>query len=130
MYPGFSDLTITGVPPNTLLCESPSWYPQPSVTWSNKTGNTTSLVNLTNTTFTPSLDNMFEVNSSLKEVQRNIQYTCVIQNQLAKAEGDVIWTASGVKTQTRLDIISSAHIPLPPLCLLCVLCFQLLSPLV
>uniref|UniRef100_A0A8C5PT97 Ig-like domain-containing protein n=1 Tax=Leptobrachium leishanense TaxID=445787 RepID=A0A8C5PT97_9ANUR len=119
---GFSTITMTAVEPNTVICNSPLWYPKPTVTWLKGSED---LVNLSTTSYIPSLDNMFEINSSLKDVQRNIQYSCVIKNELAMAEGDAIWTASGLKAQARLDINSSADTLLPPSHLLCVMCLIL-----
>ncbi|XP_053312833.1 V-set domain-containing T-cell activation inhibitor 1 [Spea bombifrons] len=121
---GYSALEVTDVAPDTLRCRSPSWHPKPSVTWFNSSK--ISLVNVSTTNYTASFNDMVGVSSNLPGVQPGAQYTCVIENELARAEGDAIWTDSGVMTQTRLEVTASAAAISPPLFLLCLL--SLLGP--
>ncbi|KAM4700630.1 V-set domain-containing T-cell activation inhibitor 1 isoform 1-T2 [Discoglossus pictus] len=116
----FSPLTVTKISQNTLHCESPNWYPVPTVTWLN-TSSGTPISNLSTTNLIPGLNSMQQVQSDLWNASEYVQYTCVIKNELAQATGDAMITASGVVTQTRLDVLSSSNSLSPPLILLCVL---------
>ncbi|MEE6523326.1 hypothetical protein FKM82_022177, partial [Ascaphus truei] len=87
----YSSLDVWNSTKDTLHCESPSWYPKPSLTWLN-TSSGENLTNLSSTTYEPALNSMQGVVSELSKAEVNSQYTCVIQNQLARAEGDVILT--------------------------------------
>ncbi|XP_077335699.1 V-set domain-containing T-cell activation inhibitor 1 [Lithobates pipiens] len=121
----FTPITVTNTTPTTIRCDSPSWYPQPSVTWWNSTrGDLASQANLTNsstTTFVPGLSVMKEVITDLRGAVADTQYTCIIQNDLAKAQGIAKFTVTGLKTEARLDVIGSAAILSPSVVLLCLL---------
>ncbi|XP_040195162.1 V-set domain-containing T-cell activation inhibitor 1 [Rana temporaria] len=121
----FTPITVTNTTPSTLRCDSPSWYPQPSVTWWNSTSaDLASQANLTNsstTTIVPGLSVMMEVISDFSGAVGDTQYTCIIQNGLAKAQGIAKFTVTGLKTESRLDVIGSAAILSPSVFLLCLL---------
>ncbi|KAM4795564.1 V-set domain-containing T-cell activation inhibitor 1 [Rhinophrynus dorsalis] len=87
----YSPLSVTMVSNSRLRCDSPQWYPQPTVNW-NISSSTDDLTNLTISNFTTGLNSMLEVTSELTSVQKNTQYKCVIKNALAQAECDVILT--------------------------------------
>ncbi|KAM5125045.1 V-set domain-containing T-cell activation inhibitor 1-like [Mantella aurantiaca] len=116
----FSAITITNTTQTTLRCHSPSWYPKPIVTWLNATSKE-DLTNSSVTTFTPGLSVMVEVTSEFSGAAEDTQYTCVIRNTLAQAQGNAKFTVTGLKTDARLDITSSAAILSPPIFLLCLL---------
>ncbi|CAN2387704.1 Immunoglobulin V-set domain [Pristimantis euphronides] len=115
----FAALTVTNTSQTTLRCNSPSWYPSPTVSWLNVTSG--SVLTNFSTKYVTGLSNMLEVNSDFYEAEEEIQYRCVIMNNLARAEGDAIFTASGLKTQTRLQIgwLNSAQTTSPSRLLLC-----------
>ncbi|XP_053561737.1 V-set domain-containing T-cell activation inhibitor 1-like [Bombina bombina] len=116
----FSPLSVTNTSLKTLHCESSQWYPQPKVTWLNATSGET-IANSSSTTYEPGLNSMVKVVSDLINVSMNTQYACIIQNELAKAEGDALLTASSFTAQTRLEELSSAYSVTSPLVLSCVL---------
>ncbi|XP_072255878.1 V-set domain-containing T-cell activation inhibitor 1-like [Pyxicephalus adspersus] len=120
----FSPITVTNTTPSTLRCSSPSWYPKPTVTWLNATSKD-DLTNSSITTFVPGLNVMFEVISDFSGAMENAQYSCVIKNDLAQAQGNAKFTVTGLKTDVRLDIISSGVIVSPSVFLLCLLAILL-----
>ncbi|OCT93554.1 V-set domain-containing T-cell activation inhibitor 1 [Xenopus laevis] len=113
----FSTVTVTQVSNNSLNCDSPSWYPQPNVSWVSTSG--TNLTNLTWTSFQPGLNRAVTVRSALREVQLDVQYTCVINTELARAEGDAMLTDSGLQTASRLEVFSSVALLSAPRLWLC-----------
>ncbi|XP_071988385.1 V-set domain-containing T-cell activation inhibitor 1-like isoform X1 [Engystomops pustulosus] len=114
----YSAVTITNVSQTSLRCDSPRWLPKPSVTWMEVESKT----NLSSTpTYVPDLSDTFQVISELQGAKLNTQYRCLIQNELAQAEGDAMLTVTGLKTQTRLQILASAQMTSPSLLLLCLL---------
>ncbi|PIO28656.1 hypothetical protein AB205_0176280 [Aquarana catesbeiana] len=64
---------------------------------------------------------MMQVITDLKGAVVDTQYTCIIQNGLAKAQGIAKFTVTGLKTDARLDLIGSAAILSPSVFLLCLL---------
>ncbi|XP_075053588.1 V-set domain-containing T-cell activation inhibitor 1-like isoform X2 [Mixophyes fleayi] len=116
----FAEVTVTNTSETTIHCHSPTWYPKPTVTWLNVTTGS-NLTNLSSTTFSPALGSKFEINSVFMEAVEDTQYRCVIQNNLARTEGDALFTASGFQTESRLQVLSSADVLSPSLLLLCLL---------
>ncbi|KAM8977772.1 V-set domain-containing T-cell activation inhibitor 1 [Pelodytes ibericus] len=91
---GFSPVVVSVVPPDTLRCDSATWLPKPTVTWLNESRHN---LNQTSTNFTPSFNSMQRVTSLLYNIQQEKQYSCIIQNDLATAEGDAIWTVQRLR---------------------------------
>ncbi|XP_077149717.1 V-set domain-containing T-cell activation inhibitor 1 [Ranitomeya variabilis] len=116
----FSDLTLTNTSQTGLHCDSPTWYPKPTVSWLNITS-ATNITNSSVTGYVDGLNGVVEVVSDFNGVEKNIQYRCVINNSLARAEGDAILTDFGLKTQTSLLILSSGQTTSPSRLLLCLL---------
>ncbi|XP_073526981.1 V-set domain-containing T-cell activation inhibitor 1 isoform X2 [Phyllobates terribilis] len=116
----FSDLTVTSTSDTGLHCDSPRWYPKPTVTWLNVTS-ASDITNSTSTRYDGGLNGVVEVISDYTGLERYVQYRCVISNNLARAEGDAILTDSGLKTETRLLILSSGQATSPSRLLLCLL---------
>ncbi|XP_056410427.1 V-set domain-containing T-cell activation inhibitor 1-like [Hyla sarda] len=113
----FSDVTVTNISQTTLQCSSPKWFPQPTVSWLNISASGSNL-NTTLPQFVTGLSGMVQVISNFIEVQKDVQYRCVIQNNLAQAQGDAILTDFGLQTQSQLIILSSARMTSPPRLLL------------
>ncbi|XP_063804800.1 V-set domain-containing T-cell activation inhibitor 1-like isoform X2 [Pseudophryne corroboree] len=117
----FSAITMTNISETTLRCASLIWLPKPTVTWQNITSGS-DLTNLSTTTYEPNLGNSFQIISDYPGIQENVQYRCVINNALAKAEGNALLSASGLQTSTSLQILSSADVlSSPSILLLCLL---------
>ncbi|XP_075707141.1 V-set domain-containing T-cell activation inhibitor 1-like [Rhinoderma darwinii] len=114
-------LTVTNISQTTLRCSSPSWYPKPTVSWLDVVSGSELTNSTTTTTYVPGISSMVEVISDFKEAKQNVQYRCVIKNILARAEGDAVLTATGLKTQFRLEVLSSAQMMSPSRLLLCLL---------
>ncbi|XP_040277649.1 V-set domain-containing T-cell activation inhibitor 1 [Bufo bufo] len=112
----FSDVTVTNISQTTLRCDSPKWYPKPTVSWLNVSSgqNLASVV----TDYVPSFSSMVRVISEFSNAEKNIQFRCVISNNVAHAEGDAILTDYGLLTESRLVVLSSARISSPSLLLL------------
>ncbi|KAM4044989.1 V-set domain-containing T-cell activation inhibitor 1-like [Anomaloglossus baeobatrachus] len=121
----FSDVTVTNNNQTGLLCDSPSWYPMPTVTWLNITSGD-NITNAAETRTEAGLNGAVEVISEFKRIEKNIQYRCVINNNLARAEADAILTDSGLKTETRLLILSSGPMTSPSRLLLCLVFLSIL----
>ncbi|XP_069801046.1 V-set domain-containing T-cell activation inhibitor 1-like [Dendropsophus ebraccatus] len=115
----FSDVTLTNISQTTLRCSSPSWYPVPTVSWLNVSSGAT-FPNVS-TTLVPGLSSSVQVLSDFTNAKEDVQYRCVIQNNLAKAQGDAIFTVLGLKTQTQLTVLGSAHMTSPSRLLLSLL---------
>ncbi|XP_073526982.1 V-set domain-containing T-cell activation inhibitor 1 isoform X3 [Phyllobates terribilis] len=111
---------VTSTSDTGLHCDSPRWYPKPTVTWLNVTS-ASDITNSTSTRYDGGLNGVVEVISDYTGLERYVQYRCVISNNLARAEGDAILTDSGLKTETRLLILSSGQATSPSRLLLCLL---------
>ncbi|KAM9320421.1 V-set domain-containing T-cell activation inhibitor 1 [Gastrophryne carolinensis] len=101
----FSALTVTNASSSTLRCQSPSWYPPPTVTWLNATSGA-NLTNSSSISFVPGIGPTVEVISEFPGAVPGEQYTCIIQNNLAQAQGDARFTGSdftlAMKSPTQL----------------------------
>ncbi|XP_030060894.1 V-set domain-containing T-cell activation inhibitor 1 [Microcaecilia unicolor] len=74
---------------NTLQCTAESWYPKPSVRWFNISSGE-DLTEFSETTFEKGFDPVLAVVSLLKNVTHNTPYSCVIENQIARGNSDII----------------------------------------
>lgn len=117
----FSDLVISKISPTTLRCYSPSWYPRPSVTWWNATSGA-ELTRFSNTSYVSGLSGIITVISDYTKAEVDKHYTCEIKNNLVRAVGEAVITASGLETLVYLDVtFSAAGILSPSLLLSCLL---------
>ncbi|XP_068127101.1 V-set domain-containing T-cell activation inhibitor 1-like isoform X2 [Hyperolius riggenbachi] len=110
----FSPLTLTNTSGSTLQCSSSSWYPSPTVSWLNSNGTNINA----STQIVSGLGVTVDVLSTFSGAVLEEQYTCIIQNNLAKAQGSAKFTILGLKTDGRLDVTGSAAILSPPVFLL------------
>ncbi|KAF7216164.1 V-set domain-containing T-cell activation inhibitor 1-like [Nothobranchius furzeri] len=94
----FSNGTLTG--------EASRWFPKPSVTWLNQTGDILSA----NTSFTENSEGIVGVVSVFESAQVSETYSCRIQNSLVLAETETRVTGTDVSASTYF-IFSSAAIP-------------------
>ncbi|XP_068022081.1 V-set domain-containing T-cell activation inhibitor 1 [Melanerpes formicivorus] len=79
----------------TLLCEAPRWFPQPAVHWTAHSSSGEYLPQAANTSYELNAENItLKVVSFLHNVTTNVTYTCVIENNIAKATGDIKVTES------------------------------------
>lgn len=117
----FSDLVISKISQTTLRC-SASWYPRPSVTWRNATSGA-ELTRFSNTSYVPGLSGIITVISDYTKAEVDEHYICVIKNNLVRAVGNAVITASGLETSVYLDVMmaSAAEILSPSLLLSCLL---------
>ncbi|KFQ20591.1 V-set domain-containing T-cell activation inhibitor 1, partial [Merops nubicus] len=75
---------------NRLQCEAPRWFPQPAVRWTACSDAGESLPRAANTSYELNAENTtLKVVSFLHNVTANITYTCVIENSIAKATGNI-----------------------------------------
>ncbi|XP_075054696.1 V-set domain-containing T-cell activation inhibitor 1-like [Mixophyes fleayi] len=83
----FTEVTVTNTSETTIHCDSLTWYPEPTVTWLNVTAG--SVFTNPNTTYSNST---YETNTNFSGAMNDMKYRCVIQNYLAHAEGDALFT--------------------------------------
>ncbi|XP_078512000.1 V-set domain-containing T-cell activation inhibitor 1 [Lissotriton helveticus] len=101
----YSSVDVTSPTNHSLMCSSAAWYPQPTVSWLNKTSG----ANLTQN-YTPEqgLGISWLVNSELT-ITTEAEYTCVVENKLARGSVDVKLKASGqLLKESTLRVLSSA----------------------
>ncbi|KAG8430782.1 hypothetical protein GDO86_020019, partial [Hymenochirus boettgeri] len=120
---GFSPVTITQPANATLSCSSQNWYPKPNVSWVSSTNE--NLTNI-NTVIKQALLNMFLVRSDLSNASPYVQYSCLVENDLATANGTAMITDFGLQTDYQLTI-NSCDVPVSvPYFWLCPLLLSLL----
>ncbi|OCT93557.1 V-set domain-containing T-cell activation inhibitor 1-like [Xenopus laevis] len=103
---GYSHVTVTQISSRSLRCESPDWYPQPSVSWDASFG--PNIQNFTNTSYRPTHDNMVNVSTELSDAQGNIWYNCEIRTGLAVATATSIFIGNGIRTKNWLTVVIPA----------------------
>ncbi|OXB68922.1 hypothetical protein ASZ78_005359 [Callipepla squamata] len=85
----------TGSSGDTLHCEAPRWFPRPTVHWTAFSDSGKCLPHSANTSYELNSENItLKVVSFLHDVTANATYTCVIENGIAKATGNIKVTAS------------------------------------
>ncbi|NXG57659.1 VTCN1 inhibitor, partial [Hemiprocne comata] len=104
---------------DTLQCEAPRWFPQPTVHWTAYSDDGEDLPHVANTSFELNVENItLKVVSFLYNVTANATYTCVIENNIAKATGNIKVTDSRITRQTNLQLVNlnaeSVSSSLPP----------------
>nr|XP_033798804.1 V-set domain-containing T-cell activation inhibitor 1 [Geotrypetes seraphini] len=103
----YSSVDVKNLTGNMLQCEAESWYPKPSVKWFNMSSGE-DLTEFSETSFEKGFDPALAVVSLLKNVTHNNLYSCVIENQIARGNSDVLISDSGIKKRTQLYTLSGA----------------------
>ncbi|KAM6167439.1 V-set domain-containing T-cell activation inhibitor 1 isoform 2-T2 [Erethizon dorsatum] len=92
----------------SLRCEAPRWFPQPTVVWSSQVDQGANFSQASNTSFELNSENVtMKVVSMLYNVTVNNTYSCVIENNIAKATGDIEVTDSEIKRRSHLELLDS-----------------------
>ena len=74
----------------SLRCEAPRWFPQPTVVWASQVDQGANFSEVSNTSFELNSENVtMKVVSILYNVTINNTYSCMIENNIAKATGDI-----------------------------------------
>ncbi|NXI74759.1 VTCN1 inhibitor, partial [Anseranas semipalmata] len=116
---------------DTLQCEAPRWFPRPTVRWTACSDTGKCLPHVANTSYELNSENItLKVVSLLHNITANATYTCVIENNIAKATGNIKVTDFSITRGTNLQLVNlnteSASSSLPacywmlllPVCLL------------
>ncbi|NXE90035.1 VTCN1 inhibitor, partial [Menura novaehollandiae] len=113
---------------DTLQCEAPRWFPRPAVRWTACGDTGEHLPHTANTSYEMNPENItVKVVSFLHNVTANATYTCVIENSIAKATGNIRVTDFSITKVTNLQLVNlNAESSFPvchwmlllPLCLL------------
>uniref|UniRef100_A0A8D0U322 Ig-like domain-containing protein n=1 Tax=Sus scrofa TaxID=9823 RepID=A0A8D0U322_PIG len=92
----------------SLRCEAPRWFPQPTVVWASQVDQGANFSEVSNTSFELNPENVtMKVVSMLYNVTINTTYSCMIENDIAKATGDIRVTDSEIKRQSHLQLLNS-----------------------
>uniref|UniRef100_A0A8D0WHN9 V-set domain containing T cell activation inhibitor 1 n=3 Tax=Sus scrofa TaxID=9823 RepID=A0A8D0WHN9_PIG len=92
----------------SLRCEAPRWFPQPTVVWASQVDQGANFSEVSNTSFELNPENVtMKVVSVLYNVTINTTYSCMIENDIAKATGDIRVTDSEIKRQSHLQLLNS-----------------------
>ncbi|KFP71189.1 V-set domain-containing T-cell activation inhibitor 1, partial [Acanthisitta chloris] len=84
-----------------LQCEAPRWFPRPAVHWTAHSDAGESLRHVTNTSYELNAENVtLKVVSFLYNITANTTYTCVIENSIAKATGNIKVTGRVYHSET------------------------------
>ncbi|KAG8517665.1 V-set domain-containing T-cell activation inhibitor 1 [Galemys pyrenaicus] len=83
----------------SLRCEAPRWFPQPTVVWASQVDQGANFSEVSNTSFELNSENVtMKVVSVLYNVTINNTYSCMIENDIAKATGDIKVTGGFLPT--------------------------------
>ncbi|XP_057408392.1 V-set domain-containing T-cell activation inhibitor 1 [Balaenoptera acutorostrata] len=92
----------------SLRCEAPRWFPQPTVVWASQVDQGANFSEVSNTSFELNSENVtMKVVSILYNVTINNTYSCMIENNIAKATGDIKVTDSEIKRRSHLQLLNS-----------------------
>ncbi|XP_055259775.1 V-set domain-containing T-cell activation inhibitor 1 isoform X2 [Moschus berezovskii] len=92
----------------SLRCEAPRWFPQPTVVWASQVDQGANFSEVSNTSFELNSENVtMKVVSVLYNVTVNNTYSCMIENNIAKATGDIKVTDSEIKRRSHLQLLNS-----------------------
>ncbi|XP_032853459.1 V-set domain-containing T-cell activation inhibitor 1 isoform X3 [Tyto alba] len=98
---------------DTLQCEAPRWFPRPTVRWTACSDAGEHLPHVANTSYELNAENVtLKVVSFLHNVTANATYTCVIENNIAKATGNIKVTASHYSSATDFSITRGTNLQL------------------
>ncbi|XP_016078857.1 PREDICTED: V-set domain-containing T-cell activation inhibitor 1 isoform X3 [Miniopterus natalensis] len=96
----------------SFRCEAPRWFPQPTVVWTSQVDRRTNFSEVSNTSFELNSENVtMKVISVLYNVTINNTYSCMIENNIAKATGDIKVTESEIKRRSHLELLDSKASP-------------------
>ncbi|NXC72389.1 VTCN1 inhibitor, partial [Anhinga anhinga] len=91
----------------TLQCKAPRWFPRPAVRWIACSDAGEYLPLVANTSYEPNAENItLKVVSFLRNVTANVTYTCVIENNIAKATGNIKMTDFSITRGTDLQLVN------------------------
>ncbi|OXB76235.1 UNVERIFIED_CONTAM: hypothetical protein H355_014643 [Colinus virginianus] len=97
----------TGSSGDTLHCEAPRWFPRPTVHWTAFSDSGKCLPHSANTSYELNSENItLKVVSFLHDVTANATYTCVIENGIAKATGNIKVTDFNITRETSLHMVN------------------------
>ncbi|XP_075620864.1 V-set domain-containing T-cell activation inhibitor 1 isoform X2 [Balearica regulorum gibbericeps] len=92
---------------DTLQCEAPRWFPRPTVHWTAYSDTGEYLPHVANTSYELNAENItLKVVSFLHNVTVNTTYTCVIENNIAKATGNIKVTDFSITRGTNLQLVN------------------------
>uniref|UniRef100_A0A2K6EE72 V-set domain containing T cell activation inhibitor 1 n=1 Tax=Propithecus coquereli TaxID=379532 RepID=A0A2K6EE72_PROCO len=92
----------------SLRCEAPRWFPQPTVIWASQVDQGANFSEFSNTSFELNSENVtMKVVSMLYNVTINNTYSCMIENDIAKATGDIKVTDSEIKRRSHIQLLHS-----------------------
>ncbi|NWX22115.1 VTCN1 inhibitor, partial [Aegotheles bennettii] len=90
-----------------VQCEAPRWFPRPAVRWAAHSDTGEHLPHTANTSYQLNAENItLRVLSLLHNVTANATYTCVIENNIAKATGNIRVTDFSVTRGTNLQLVN------------------------
>ncbi|NWR77407.1 VTCN1 inhibitor, partial [Centropus unirufus] len=92
---------------DVLHCEAPRWFPRPAVRWTACSDAGELLPHFANTSYELNAENLtLKVVSLLHNVTANATYTCVIENNIARATGHISVTDFSVTRGTDFQLVS------------------------
>ncbi|NXS80605.1 VTCN1 inhibitor, partial [Erpornis zantholeuca] len=92
---------------DTLQCAAPCWFPRPAVRWTACGATGESLPHAADTSYELNPGNItVRVVSLLHNITANATYTCVIENSIAKAMGNIRVTDFSITKVTNLELVS------------------------
>ncbi|XP_057240391.1 V-set domain-containing T-cell activation inhibitor 1 [Malurus melanocephalus] len=92
---------------DTLQCEAPRWFPRPAVHWTALGDTEDPLPHAANTSYQLNPENItVRVLSFLHNVTANTTYTCVIENSIARATGNIRVTDFSITKVTNLELVN------------------------
>ncbi|NXC41774.1 VTCN1 inhibitor, partial [Penelope pileata] len=92
---------------DVLQCEAPRWFPRPTVRWTAYSDAGKRLPGAANTSYELNSENItLKVVSFLHDVTANTTYTCVIENSIAMATGNIKVTDFNVTGETNLQVVN------------------------
>ncbi|KAB0391727.1 hypothetical protein E2I00_018951 [Balaenoptera physalus] len=98
----------------SLRCEAPRWFPQPTVVWASQVDQGANFSEVSDTSFELNSENVtMKVVSVLYNVTINNTYSCMTENNIAKATGDIKVTDTQLlsgQTMVQNPIINSMKI--------------------
>ncbi|NWI50807.1 VTCN1 inhibitor, partial [Calyptomena viridis] len=92
---------------DTLQCEAPRWFPRPAVHWTVNSDAGEHQPHTANTSYELNPENItLKVASFLHNITSNATYTCVIENNIAKATGNIKVTDFSITMGTNLQLVN------------------------
>ncbi|KAF1419247.1 V-set domain-containing T-cell activation inhibitor 1, partial [Spheniscus humboldti] len=92
---------------DTLQCEAPRWFPRPTVRWTAYSDAGEYLPHVANTSYELNAENItLKVVSFLHNITANATYTCMIENNIAKATGNIKVTDFSITRGTNLQLVN------------------------